>query len=614
MKKIKINDTTIRDTFQNINSDYIDTKSLDPLLHYSDNLNFDSMEVWGGASFEKILESNLRMSPWDMLCYIKSKIPSIPLQALMSAKSLVNFEIYSKNIIEKFIKQCTRNGVDIFRVYDPLNNLDNLNFATLKVVENGGKCQGTIIYDNSKNTDFYIEVASKLGQFGCSSICIKDIESTLLPKKTAELFKTLKQKINIPLFLSTYNLRGLQMLNYYQACTSGCDGIDLSFIPSSYTDFTSSYFPFFLGLKNTNISHSLDYLKVLQLYENTKKYIYPHLKKDLFSPNFTLSSTNKNLLPKWLLSSLNRQLCEIGEAEKLDLIIEEIFKIKNEVGNPSLATPIGQIIASQAILNTIISDYRWEIVSDEMKKLLQGYYGKLPQKPDRELIDKLSDSIRYQENGTSFEAEDIYKQCKNELEGLSSKEEDILSYCLFPEKTRKFLEQKKGKKDEVSGTYIVGTDTSGITQKVETGSSNYKLQDLDIKKIKEISNLVESSNIDEIKLELDGVKISINKFRRGPEKYEQSQSMKLPDEKASDENIIEVKSPIVGTFYRASAPNSPPLVNVGDKVKKGDTICIIEAMKLMNKVTSGYDGEIKDIVVKNEEAVEFNQTIMLLKL
>ena len=109
----------------------------------------------------------------------------------------------------------------------------------------------------------------------------------------------------------------------------------------------------------------------MQLYENIKKHIYPHLKKDLFSPNFILSSTNKNLLPKWLLSRLNRQLCEIGEEEKLDLIIEEIFKIKNEVGNPSLATPIGQIIASQAILNTIISDCRWEIVSDEMKKLLQ---------------------------------------------------------------------------------------------------------------------------------------------------------------------------------------------------------------------------------------------------
>ncbi len=614
MKKIKINDTTIRDAFQNIDPYHIDTTSLDPLLRYYDNLNFDSMEVWGGASFEKILESNLRTSPWDMLCHIKSKIPSTPLQALMNAKSLVNFEIYSKNIIEKFIKQCTKNGVDIFRMYDPLNNLDNLNFAILKVVENGGKCQGTIIYDNSKNTDFYIEEANKLAQFGCSSICIKDIESTLLPKKTAELFKILKQKINIPLFLSAYNLRGLQVLNYYQACTSGCDGIDLSFMPSSYTDFTPSYFPFFLGLKNTNISHSLDYLKVLQLYENTKKHIYPHLKKDLFSLNFILSSTNKNLLPKWLLSSLNRQLHEIGEADKLDLIIEEIFKIKNEVGSPSLATPVGQIIASQAILNTIISDYRWEIVSDEMKKLLQGYYGKLPQKPDRELIDKLSDSIGYKENGASFETEDIYEQCKNELAGLSSREEDILSYCLFPEKTRKFLEQKKGKKDEASGASLVSTDTSGITQKVETGSSNYKLQDLDIKKIKEISNLVESSNIDEIKLELDGIKISINKSRYKPEKYEQSKSIKLPDEETYDKGIVEIKSPIVGTFYSAPAPDSPPFVNVGEKVNKGDTICIIEAMKLMNKVTSEYDGEIKEIVVKNEEAVEFNQTIMLLKL
>jgi len=627
MKKIKINDTTIRDMFQNINPEYIDTKILDPVLSHYNNLNYESLEIWGGASFEKILENKLGISPWEMLYYIKNKISSIPLQTLIGARNLVSFEIYSKNIIERFIKQCIKNGIGIFRVYDSLNDIDNLKFTISVVVENKAKCQGTIIYDDFKNTNFYIETAHRLGQLGCSSICIKDAESTLPPKKAAELFKNLKQKIDIPLFSSGYNLRGLQTLNYFQACVSGCDGVDLSFIPSSFNDFSPTVFSFLLSLKNTNISHNLDYLKVLKLYENIKKYIYPHLNQELFSSNLIFGSTNKNLLPKWLLSSLVRQLKEIGEIEKIDLIIEEIFKIKNEVGNPSLSTPIGQIIGSQAILNTIISDYRWEIISDEMKKLVWGYYGKLPKKLSKNLTDKLSDSTQPKKNVNRLEVEDIYDQCRTELKNLSDKEEDILSYCFFPEKTRKFLKLKKNKKYEIQDTHdIISSKKEPISEDKESILES-KLKHLNIKKIKEISDLVENSNIDEIKLELEGIKISINKskFKSDKHKYKKPEDSgkkeepELKTERSSSrfitqENIVEVKSPIVGTFYRAPAPDNPPFVKIGDEVKKGDSLCIIEAMKLMNKITSDYDGKVKEITVGNEEPVEFNQTIMLLKV
>ena len=629
MKKIKINDTTIRDIFQNIHPEYIDTKMLDPILNHYNNLNYESLEIWGGASFEKILENKFCKSPWEMLYYVKNKISSIPLQALIGARNLVSFEIYSNNIIERFIKQCIKNGIGIFRVYDCLNDIDNLKFTISVAVENNAKCQGTIIYDDLKNTNFYIETAHKLGQLGCSSICIKDVESTLPPKKAAELFKNLKQKINIPLFFSGYNLRGLQTLNYFQACVSGCDGVDLSFIPSSFNDFSPTVFSFLLSLKDTNISHNLDYLKVLKLYKNIKKYIYPHLNQEPFSSNLIFGSTNKNLLPKWLLSNLYKQLKEIGEIEKIDLIIEEIFKIKNEVGNPSLSTPIGQIIGSQAILNTIISDYRWEIISDEMKKLRWEYYGKLPKKLSKNLTDKLSDSMQPRNNVNRAKVEDIYEQCKSELENLSDSEEDILSYCLFPEKTRKFLKLKKNKKYETPDVYgyNIGPDKKEFELKDKENSLGSKLKHLNIKKIKEISDLVESSNIDEIKLELDGIKISINKSKFKSDKYEYKETEdsgkekepelkteRSPNRFIAQENIVEIKSPIVGTFYRTPTPDSPPFVKIGDKVKKGDTLCIIEAMKLMNKIISDYDGVVKEITVKNEEPVEFNQTIMLLKV
>jgi oxaloacetate decarboxylase alpha subunit len=301
--------------------------------------------------------------------------------------------------------------------------------------------------------------------------------------------------------------------------------------------------------------------------------------------------------------------------------LEEIFKIKNEIGSPSLSTPIGQIIASQAILNTVISDYRWEITNDEIKKLICGYYGELPRDIDKRLLDKLFDSTDSLEKNTKFKIKDIYTQCKNEISNLTEKEEDVISYCFFPEKTIKFLQQKNSKsKDslEIDNLLPGGKDAVLLSEKENIKKS--KLDNLDIRKIKELANLVESSNINEINLELEGVKISINKLNSNFIKKDYKEIDKSSDsskEKAKTINnskrIIEIKSPIVGTFYRAPDPASQPFVKIGDRVKKGDTLCIIEAMKLMNKINSDYDGKIKDILIKNEEPVEFEQIIMLLE-
>ncbi len=614
MRKIKINDITIRDIFQNTDPEYIETEMFDVILKHLNGIKYDSLEVLGGSSFEKILESSLDMTPLEVISYIKNKIPSTPLQILIGARNLGGLEIYSNDIIKRFIKQCVRNGINIFRIYDSLNDLDNLKHTVSEVVESNAACQGTIIYDKLQNTSFYVETAKKLKIYGCSSICIKDVESTVFPKKAAELFKDLSSEINIPLFFSASNLRGLQTLNYFEACRNGCDGVDLSLLPSSYGDYNPTIFSFILGLKDTDISHNLNYPEVVQLSEIIKGNIYPYIKQDLLSTRFIVNNTGKNLLPKWLISSISHQLSEIGETEAMDSVLEEIFTIKNEIGSPSLATPIGQIIGSQAILNTVISDYRWEILCDEIKKLICGYFGKLPRNVDKKILRVLENVPDEEKAGIKPEVEDIYSKCKSELENLSQKEEDILSYCFFPEKTRKFLEKKKAGYKEPLVEKDTGTARAGIAFKKSKADPMAKLQNLDVKKIREITSLVESSNIEEIKLEVEGVKISINNPKYRVEKQDRIKEKvsEQPKEK-KPEDIIEVKSPIVGTFYSAPSPDSPPFVKTGDKVKKGDTLCIIEAMKLMNKINSDCDGQVIDTLVSNEEAVEFDEVLMVIK-
>ncbi|MCL5070562.1 MAG: hypothetical protein M1308_06655, partial [Actinobacteria bacterium] len=438
MRKIKINDITIRDLFQSIDPRYINLQVLDELLKHMDKIKFDSIEIFGGSAFEKMLQNNFNKSPFQIAEYIKNKLPAAKLQALLGARNLAGIEIYPKDIISRFIKQSVQHGIGKFRVYDTLNDIKNLKFTISEIVKNGAICQGTIIYDNFRDIDFYIRMAEELSGEGCSSICIKDVESTLIPHKAEQLFKNLTGGVDKPFYFSVYNLRGLQVSNYYSACMAGCTGFDFSFIPSSYNDFNPSIFPFILSLKDTKIEDNLDYLKILELYEWVKKYIYPSIKQDLINSSYFYSNKNQNLLPKWLLSSISHQLNEIGEIDKLDNVLEEVFKIKNEMGNPPLATPVGQIIGSQAILNIIISDYRWEITNDEIKKLIFGYYGQLPREIDPDIKSRISEGeITDVIKNYDYEAENTYDHCSSELKGTTNKEVDIITYCLFPEETLK---------------------------------------------------------------------------------------------------------------------------------------------------------------------------------
>ncbi|GAG09390.1 unnamed protein product, partial [marine sediment metagenome] len=269
-------------------------------------------------------------------------------------------------------------------------------------------------------------------------------------------------------------------------------------------------FSFLLSMKDAGISYKLDHDKVVELGEIIKKYVYPYIKQDLFSTKFILDHTNKNLLPKWLITNIDQQLIGIGEEKSLDSVLEEVFRIKNEIGNPSLSTPVGQIIGSQAVLNSVISDYRWEILCDEIKKLIWGHFGRLPRKISKEVLERL-EALSAKEGGKQdLEVEDTYELCAKELDSLSSKSDDILSYCISPEKTKSYLEHIRG----IRPTAKIKTEKAKTAGKksgkpVEPVSLS-GLANLDTKKLKEITKIVENSNIDEIKFELNNIKISIS--------------------------------------------------------------------------------------------------------
>ncbi|MCE5329287.1 acetyl-CoA carboxylase biotin carboxyl carrier protein [bacterium] len=673
MRKIKITDTTIRDIFQNLSPGNINIKNFDEILKLIDEINFESLEVWGGASFERMLSNNFDKSPWEILSYIKSKVSGTPLQALLGARNLVNFDYYPKDIIKRFIRLSSKNGISIFRIYDALNDIENLKVTIDEVLKNGSKCQGTIIYDPDKKEEFYIDFITELRSLGCHSVCIKDAESTLIPQKSKELFMNLNKINEFDIYLNTKNLKGLQVSNYFEALTNGCSGIDLSFISSSYYDNNlPTVFPLILSLKDSEISHLLNKDRIDELYRLIKKDIYPNIHKNITFSSMLFSNLNKNLLPGWLILMLENQLSEIGAIDKFEIVFEEILRIKKEVGNPSMSTPIGQIIGGQAILNTLISDKRWEIISDEMQLLLKGSFGKLPDKIDDNILNVLK-SYENIENISDLKNEDLYESCKSDLKKYSQDEEDILSYCFFPDRTIKFLKQKKKlrsnpidglKKEEIyeltqkesekilksinkNDFFIKENGRKSENEQPDKDDNMINISNLDVKKIKEIIELLENSNLDEIKIESGDIKLTLNKSgkiktQNSADNFELSRLRDLeystekpsgpisenlaeqpktteknisagPEDMSNNKNIIEVKSPIVGVFYNSPTPGEPPFVTIGKKVRKGDTLCIVEAMKLMNKINSDYDGIVEKILVTNEEPVEYDQAMMIIK-
>ena len=668
MKKINIIDTTIKDIFKASNAESVNIKNLEEIFKTIDEVGFESLEVWGGSCFEKMLSNNFNKSPWEILSFIKEFVIKTPLQALIGAKNLVSFDYYPNDIIKRFIRLASRYGISVFRVYDALNDIENMKFAIETILSINAKCQGTIIYDSNKNEEYYREFVLSLKTLGCHSVCIKDAESMLVPQKAGELFGAMSQINGIDIYLSTQNLKGLQVLNYFKAVSGSCAGIDLSFIPATYYDnFVPSVFPIMLSLKEGDISHSIDNEKIDSLYELIKKNIYPGLDQNTRFSSIIFNHANKNLLPGWLILMLENQLSELGETEKFDIVFEEILKIKKEVGNPSLSTPIGQIIGGQAILNTLISNSRWEIISDEMQLLLSGGFGKLPEEIDSSIL-SLNGNIEKFDNKAREINGELFESCKNDIKKLSQSEEDILSYCFFPDRTVKFLTKKKNiKSNPINGIKndpgrdISARDAAKVLEKVKTNEdlneknanlafkeedmNNFK--DLDTKKIKEIMDLLENSNLEEIKIESGDVRVTLNK--KGPMAgmqntgsldlgrlkdmlalaeqssgyretsiSEESGNSKKPSHEENkdlirDEGLIEIKSPIVGTFYSSPSPGEPPFAVEGSTIKKGDPLCIIEAMKLMNKINSDYEGTIIKVFVSNEEPVEFDQTIMTIK-
>jgi len=441
---VQIHEMIFRDAHQSILATRMRTEDMLPITEKLDQVGFFSLEVWGGATFDACLRF-LAEDPWERIKTLKEHMPNTPMQMLERAMNIVAYRHYPDDIVQKFIEFAHKNGVDYFRIFDALNDLRNMKVPIETVKRLGAHAQGCLCYTISPihTVEYYVEKFKELERMGCDSLCIKDMAGMISPSRAYAIIRACKEEgIKVPIDLHSHTTSGMTGLSYMKACEAGVDILDCAISPISGGTGQPPTESVVAALQDTPYDTGYD----LELLMECRKYFlkvwdkYKHLHRDQamkVDPSVTVHQ-----IPGGMLSNLVIQLEKFGAVDRLNEVLMETHRVREELGWPPLVTPTSQIVGVQAVMNVLFG--RYKRVLEETKKYVKGMYGRPPGKISEEIYVKILGPNWRDEVVDCRPAdllEPMYKRCREELEklGLLTKEEDVISYALFPEQTKKLL-------------------------------------------------------------------------------------------------------------------------------------------------------------------------------
>lgn len=624
MSRVKITDTTLRDAHQSLWATRMRTSDMLPVLEQLDAVGYHSLEVWGGATFDVCMRY-LNEDPWERLRAIKRNVKRTPLQMLLRGQSVVGYQHYPDDVVIAFVHKMVENGIDIIRVFDALNDIRNLTTAIKAGREAGAHVQAAVVYTISPvhTTEHYLETALQLAEIGAHSICIKDMAGLLAPYAAYDLVKLFKEQVGLPVQLHSHYIGGLALATYIKAAEAGVDVIDTASVPLAFGASQPPVETVVRALQDSSYDTGLDIHLLFDLAEYFEE-VRKANGQDRGMTRINDMRVFDHQVPGGMISNLVTQLEEQKALSKLPEVLKEIPKVREELGYPPLVTPTSQIVGTQAVLNVLTGE-RYKLVPGEVKAYLQGLYGRPPAPltlakaiMDKALGDKEPVTCR-----PADLLEPVLDKIRAEIKGTARTEEDVLSYAMFPQVATRFFEARNNPASQAdyppagksSPTRPVGTNNNTMAPEEEI--------EMNLQDVKELIKIIDRSDVGEVILENNGMKIAIRKgeARSGgaaatpmedasPTPAEAPTQVAAP---ADREGLTPVTSPMVGTFYRAPAPDQPPFIEVGQWVEKGQTLGIIEAMKLMNEIEAEVAGEIIEILAENANPVEYGQTLILIK-
>ena len=441
-KPVKIMETVLRDGHQSIAATRMRIVDMLPVLERMDNVGYHAIEAWGGATFDSCLRF-LHEDPWERLRLLKKHLPKTPIQMLLRGQNVLGYNHYADDVVEEFVKRSVDNGVSIIRIFDALNDTRNLETAMRATKAAGGHAQGCIVYTISPvhKDENFVELGKELVQMGADSICIKDMAGLLRPYAAYNLVKALKGQLNVPIDLHTHFTSSLGDMTYLKAIEAGVDVIDTALSPFACSTSQPCTEAMVATLEGTEYDTGLNLAELNSLADYFKG-----VKKDLttdFQLNTNIPIDPKVLtfqIPGGMLSNMLNQMKEMGAAHKYEEMLEEMPRVRKELGYPPLVTPTSQIVGTMAVLNVVLG--RYKMIPREVKDLIAGKYGRTPAPVDPE-VKKLA--IGNQEIITYRPADNIPPQLEKFKQRLAEEGfpnatmEDVLTYASFPEVAKNFF-------------------------------------------------------------------------------------------------------------------------------------------------------------------------------
>jgi len=442
-RKVGITDTTLRDAHQSLIATRMRTEEMLPIAAEMDQVGYHSMEVWGGATFDTCMRF-LDEDPWERLRLLREHLPNTKLQMLLRGQNLLGYSHYPDDVVEAFVKLSVKNGIDIIRIFDALNDIRNMEQAMKITREAGAHVQATICYTISPlhNINHFVELAGKLEKLGADSLCIKDMAGLIAPYDAYELVRKLKETLNIPIQLHSHFTSGMAAMSYLKAVEAGCDVVDTAISSLSLGTSQPATDSFVAALKGTPYDTGLDLELIGKTGDYFKKMRHCHdIPLDIVMGVDTAVLNYQ--IPGGMISNLASQLAAQGAGHLMNDVLKEVPRVREELGFPPLVTPSSQIVGTQAVMNVLTGE-RYKVILKEVKNYLKGLYGKPPGEVDPDLQKKvLGEEKPFQGRPADLLAPRL-EEARAELGAYLEKEEDLLSYVLFPQVALSFFQRRKG--------------------------------------------------------------------------------------------------------------------------------------------------------------------------
>lgn len=455
MAKIGITETVLRDAHQSLIATRMRTDEFSDILEKMDKIGYHSLECWGGATFDSCLRF-LNEDPWDRLRLIREKCPNTKLQMLFRGQNMLGYRHYADDLVDYFVKKSIDNGIDILRIFDALNDVRNLETAINAAKKYGGHVQAAISYTTGPvfDIDYYCNYAKQLENAGADSICIKDMAGLLTPYGTYDLVKALKETVNIPIQLHSHYTSGLASMVQLKGIEAGVDVIDTAMSPLAMGTSHPATESMVAALQGTEYDTGLDLKALTEIRDFFMPLREKYIKEGLLNTKMLGVDANTLLyqVPGGMLSNLLNQLKQAGKEDKLEEVLAEVPRVREDSGYPPLVTPTSQIVGTQSVFNVIMGE-RYKMVTKEFKDMVAGKYGKTPCDIDPEFRKKICGD----EPIIDCRPADLLKPeldtFKDQIAEYYEQEEDVLSFAQFDQVAIKFFQQRRDKKYNLDGKH-----------------------------------------------------------------------------------------------------------------------------------------------------------------